>query len=119
MSWIFGIIGKTPEPHIDRFKSIHQNCLMNHQTPNMYMACGGIPDTCFFEHNQRDNRGWIICGVGINDRYTVMSGQDWKIVMAVPPPPLRSRIVDIPASAADIILFLDGVAIKSNVLTTP
>ena len=81
MSWFFCVWDKNS---FDKtYQIIHDltNTVYNDQ--NIYLATGGTSSTHFFEFDEQNKKGWLVCGVGIkNDDYDfrVMNFVDWKKV---------------------------------------
>jgi hypothetical protein len=51
----------------------------------MYLAVGGIPETCLFRFKPEENKGWAIVGLGIevteaNTRF--LAGADWDEILS-------------------------------------
>ena len=70
MSWIFGFIGERVSAELqNKLSCIHPAPLLHHQTQSVYIAAGGIPQTCLFEISNPPDRsmetGWLIVGLGI------------------------------------------------------
>ncbi len=81
MSWIFGIIGEINNIKLQTIERLHGNPIFTHKTPNLYIAAGGIRETCFHGvENNSINNGWVVSGVGIeyrDNRFHLMTETDW------------------------------------------
>jgi len=89
MSWILGAIGNFTRDDVNIFHSIHSKSLKRHQIDKIYIAMGGIPETChhnFFSPSaSMPHDGWIACGVGIDykaDQFQIMKSADWHRVLS-------------------------------------
>lgn len=95
MSWLFGIIGKYSPSDVDRFKSIHGKPLHRVQLANIYIAAGGIKETCLCSTElepSNQNSGWLVCGVGIHHngrQFSQMTAKAWQNILSEPSPPLH------------------------------
>jgi hypothetical protein len=70
MGWIFGFIGEQVSTQLqNKLVSIHPQPLFQHQSSSLYLAAGGIPQTCLFERtiqtDQSGESGWVVVGLGI------------------------------------------------------
>jgi hypothetical protein len=82
MSWILSVIGTYTKADLKLFESIHPNPIDCYRTQKKYLACGGIPGTCFFENNHEQDSGWMVCGLGINSKFELMEHHGWQSALA-------------------------------------
>ena len=77
MSWFFGIIrSDTNTPIESNYEKLHSKTLLKIALPNLYLAFGGIDETCIYEvQNESQNKGWAVVGLGIH-----FSGSSTKII---------------------------------------
>jgi hypothetical protein len=82
MSWVFGCYSNNIISDDDkiRFGKIHKQCLHKYDDKNMYIAGGGISETCIFL-NKGNGKGYLVLGLGLesqNGRTRSMSKDDWS-----------------------------------------
>ncbi len=67
MSWIYAIVGSAQGTLAPLgFEQIHANPLLVVRRPWLYLAAGGIPDTCLYRTAETgDESGWAVVGLGI------------------------------------------------------
>jgi hypothetical protein len=86
MSWIFGVAGKYSPSEREQFSSIHPqpaNCV---QRGSLYLATGGLEETCINNiSGEQQESGWAICGKGIghkNGNFSFISRAGWEQIMS-------------------------------------
>ncbi len=92
MSWILAAVGREPLLHrTRRFASLHADVLYKDSHGAVYVAAGGVPETCLHGHFHAGNpfHAWLIAGVGIiptagGCRFATAG--DWQAVLARPAP---------------------------------
>jgi hypothetical protein len=93
VSWIFGVIGQQTDQDRQVFKGIHDRPLHVVQTPQHYIATGGIGETCFYSPADDLTSGWVVCGVGIGRAgkdFSFLNQDDWDVVINHLPDSLRA-----------------------------
>jgi len=85
MSWFFGI-AISQDKQLDRssFHIPHPEPLIVISTSCLYLAFGGIPETCVVVQ-ETESSGWAIVGLGIkttDDKATLMKKEDWLLIIA-------------------------------------
>ena len=86
MSWIYAVVGLEQGMAIPGgFERTHANPLFVVKLPSLYVAAGGIPETCQYEMDEvNPESGWVVVGLGIDvteGRAKFMDGNDWRGVM--------------------------------------
>ena len=89
MSWVLGYIGEqVPTDVQKKIASFHPNPLYQFQSPTLYLAAGGIPQTCLSVNinslDQSIRRGALIVGLGIRkgDRTCkFLDSGDWQKIL--------------------------------------
>ena len=67
MSWIYALISHEQGADVlHGSEDIHAKPLFTVRSRSMYVAAGGIPETCLFETDESDpENGWVVVGLGI------------------------------------------------------
>ena len=81
MGWILGLAGNYSETELQKLKSIHPSPFHSFSSDKMYLATGGIPETCLSSISENNFSCWIACGVGIkyeNGQTFLMNKSDWN-----------------------------------------
>ena len=123
MSWIFGIIGNYSEPDIKAFKSVHSKPIHVEKYKNVYVAAGGLKDTCFYnyssEKQDKQIKGWIVCGIGIKyngQDFSIMSNDDWESFLSkekVNFNQLNGHFVGIKWNEREVFCFTDQLGFRN------
>jgi hypothetical protein len=82
MSWFFGI-EKNKSDNL-QYKNIHPEALCIISTPKLYIAFGGIPETCIVQKNSVES-GWAVVGLGIqrtDEKVQFISREAWSILLS-------------------------------------
>lgn len=82
MSWFFCIWDKNNFD--ESYQNIHDLTDTVYNDKDIYLAVGGASSTHFFEFDEQNKKGWLVCGVGLkNDDYDfrVMNFVDWRGVI--------------------------------------
>lgn len=87
MSWIYAIIGSGQAALAPlRVEQIHMTPLLVVRRPWLYLAAGGIPDTCLYKAPEVGNEnGWAVVGLGIEVSdigARLMDVKDWARVLS-------------------------------------
>lgn len=98
MSWLFGAVhGSLSDQLTNRFRSIHASPKHTFVSPQIYVAAGGIDETChcgrFPTSESQSHSGWALVGTGIRlvgDRCAFLSSTDWGAILMQPSPDLSS-----------------------------
>jgi hypothetical protein len=98
MSWIFGFVGeRVPNQLQSEFVRIHPQPLLQHQSSSLYIATGGIPQTCLFEHTNQTGQpgetGWVVVGLGIQKSdlsCRILDRGDWRKILTAEVPDLSA-----------------------------
>jgi len=80
MGWMLGLAGNYSENELQKLKSILPLPLHSFKSDKIYLAAGGIPETCLSSISENNTSGWIACGVGIkyeNGSASLMYKNDW------------------------------------------
>lgn len=127
MSWVFGVIGDRSDSDIQVFKAIHSDPIYLLQTEKMYVAAGGLKETClcsFASDDMTDQSvGWIVCGIGIkyeSEQFLLMSSNDWKHTLSVESPDLQrlnGHFVGIKWNKCHVIGFNDQLGLRELYFT--
>ncbi len=95
MSWIFGFFSKNNIANLNiDFPSIHLPTLYQTKNEKLYIATGGLKETCLHGSfsdiiELKMENGWIVAGVGIelhSDSCRLLSSLDWQSVLSSPIP---------------------------------
>ncbi len=91
MSWIFGFIGASLSPSLrERLVALHDDPLHLIQGETVYIATGGLPHTCFHNHQPTPSEeGWIVVGLGLqqhDDHSTFLNTEAWAHHLTQPRP---------------------------------
>jgi len=81
LGWILGILGSCSDHKLQKLKSIHPTSLHSFISDKIYIAAGGIPETCLSSKSTDSSPGWLACGVGIkyeNGNASLMKENDWN-----------------------------------------
>ncbi|MEO8168405.1 MAG: hypothetical protein ABI623_09165 [bacterium] len=85
MSWVFGAIHDTFSPDAQqRFRSIHSDPIQSYRSEKIYVAVGGLKETCrsgSFQENESQSKGWAVIGSGLrlrSDDCIFLSSPDWQ-----------------------------------------
>ena len=81
MGWILGTFGNFSNKVLQNLKSIHSQPLHFFTSDKIYIAAGGIPETCRCSTQKDNSSGWVACGVGIkyeNGIASLMNNDDWN-----------------------------------------
>ena len=121
MSWIFGIIGNYSESDVKVFKSVHSKPMYKIETENIYLATGGLKDTCFYDssNNNLQKKGWIVCGIGINydgQDFSIMSNNDWESFLSKEEAninQLNGHFVGIKWNKEEVFCFTDQLGFRN------
>ena len=98
MSWILGISADNPlsEPTISKLQSVHPHALHVVHAPGLYIAFGGIPETCIYgppaSRPGVDDSGWVVVGSGIRREEggcTLVAVKEWNTILSAPCPDLQ------------------------------
>ncbi len=121
MGWLFCITGKNiTRESINRARTIHPVPLFYHQTSQLYIAGGGLKQTCLsslaFE-GQR-NQGWLVCGLGISNNGAGMhflNSSDWNEIFSKSSPELdllNGHFAAITWQDNKLSLFIDSLGLR-------
>lgn len=85
MGWFFGIY--TPDHNINtgEFKQFHTPTSNIITSPGMYLAFGGIHETCLYEVSDDLQSGWVVTGLGIHSSESesnFLTVKDWRNIMS-------------------------------------
>lgn len=99
MSWLFGVWSHHGSS-IDEanVSACHRDRLLQLHRGSLYIAAGGLPETCLWESSPDGTSGWLVVGLGLIQRaahYDILSRSQWQQVMHA-------------ASIADEVTKLDG-----------
>ena len=121
MSWVFGIIksdGSVPFPN--GFEGLHSNPLAKFSSPNIYIALGGIPHTCFYEVQEKSpETGWAMVGVGIRiigPEARILTKEDWKKLFSISPFPVHTldgHFIAVRWNKNEIEFYSDQLGIRT------
>jgi PP-loop superfamily ATP-utilizing enzyme len=85
MSWIFGILKFNADADAAIYSKIHDKALYTFSSPKIYIALGGIKETCFFEPDEISHSGWAVLGIGIRVAHSgaeFLKKVDWKNLLS-------------------------------------
>ena len=127
MSWLFGICGEYFPTDVDFFKSIHSVPLHLIQSQKIYIAAGGLKETClcgsFPATPGQQKVGWLVCGLGIQQRdgrFSLMSQTDWETALAdnaFSSQQLNGHFAVLKWNGAQVSCFTDQLGIRNLYLT--
>ena len=94
MSWVFAVIGQNLSPQVEILSQIHTVPLVSFKTETLYLAAGGLKQTCLHHFGPIDGKpgGWLVLGTGIrlHDGYcALLSKAEWGEVLDEPTPRLE------------------------------
>ena len=97
MSWLFGFIGSTvPFGKRKELNSIHPTPISQFDKDGIYLAAGGIKETClhgvFSDVYGEATSGWVVVGLGIkrHEQYCAfLSAADWVSILSSSQPKLN------------------------------
>jgi len=81
MGWMIGLFGNFSNKEIKKIKSIYPSPLHSFQTNKIFIASGGIPETCLTQKANDNSSIRIVCGIGIkyeNNESSLMDKSDWN-----------------------------------------
>ncbi|MFH2004490.1 MAG: hypothetical protein ABIK27_07120 [Bacteroidota bacterium] len=93
MSWIFGFLSKHNIANLNiDFSSIHPPTVYQTKNEKLYIATGGLKETCLYgsfsnSAGFESKSGWIVVGLGIelhSDHCRLLSSNDWQSVLSFP-----------------------------------
>ena len=99
MSWILGYIAEIlSEDTRNKLSTITPERLHFVNNGRLYIAAGGIPQTCLSgrfptETGNQSDSGWIVCGLGIrrvDDHCVFLSSVDWESILSRSSPQLHA-----------------------------
>lgn len=98
MSWVIGAISPNlSESQINSIASIHPKPLHAVRTSQLYLAAGGLTQTCLSQISvageNEASSGWIVLGLGIQrltDRCKFLETKDWQDVLSEENPSVES-----------------------------
>ncbi len=118
MSWIFGILSRSSSSVISHHRStIHSRALHTVSAEGLYIAVGGIPETCAGQFFAND--GWAVVGLGLqltNDRAGILSPSEWQSVLSNPNADLRrldGHFVAVRWSPGIVECFTDQLGLRT------
>jgi hypothetical protein len=79
MSWLIAVIG-SPDRQKRKDSYYHEIPQYTVSMAGFYLAVGGNPDACFFNHDKRTRSGWAVVGSGIRlaeGMASILTWQDW------------------------------------------
>jgi hypothetical protein len=119
MSWIFGIISQNLTlGTIKILANIHAQPIHKIETSNIYIATGGIKQTCQFG-SFPNSSGWIVVGSGIKreaSRIRFLSPTDWQTILAdsqIKLPDLDGHFVAVKWQPQQIKFFTDQIGLRT------
>jgi hypothetical protein len=84
MSWIYALIGAAEDTHIVlNYQEIHAKPLCVVKSSELYVAVGGIPETCIWHAS--GTSGWAVVGLGIEVNETdarFLGKGDWETILS-------------------------------------
>lgn len=123
MSWLFGITGQYFPSDLEFFKSIHPPPLHLIQSQKMYVAAGGLEETCLSGSLPgapgQPEAGWLVCGLGIRQcdgRFSLMSQNDWETALAdnaFSPRQLNGHFAALRWNGSQVSCFTDQLGIRN------
>lgn len=120
MSWIFGVIGQPIVPVLrSSLPSFHRTPLHCVDTPTLYIATGGIPETCFCSPLTSQKTGWLVvgCGIRVHDGYSeILSSEQWAAMLSLPPSALKNldgHFIAIKWESDKIICYCDRFGLRT------
>jgi hypothetical protein len=126
MSWLFGVIGKYSTAETEKFESIHGKPIHKIQSNNIYIAAGGIKETCLCSvevEPSNESIGWLACGVGIyheGNHFSLMTSAHWQKLLSQPSPPfqnLNGHFAVIKWTENQVTCYTDQLGFRNLFLT--
>jgi hypothetical protein len=82
MSWLFGVIKSGRNTFVtDEYEKLYPKTLFKLLLPNIYIALGGINETCYYEvQSELKDVGWAVLGLGVkvtNSGARILGKDDW------------------------------------------
>jgi hypothetical protein len=121
MSWIFGVIKPEQSGHFpSEYGHVHSQTLLKLSLPTLYIALGGIKETCLFEvQKESPDIGWAVVGLGV--RVTESGGQflgknDWKTLLSsvhIPVDSLDGHFIIVRWKKNEIEFFTDQLGFRT------
>ncbi|MFB0509898.1 MAG: hypothetical protein ACETVX_05330 [bacterium] len=119
MSWVFGFIGQNlNSDRIKKFATIHHQPIHRIETNNIYIAAGGIKQTCQLGVFS-ESSGWLVVGSGIKKeagQFRILSSVDWQSILTsdeVRLHELDGHFVVIKWQANQIKFFTDQLGLRT------
>jgi hypothetical protein len=85
VSWIWGYCGAEQNSSIRLSNEIRSKELFNYSGSSFKIACGGINETTFYSCSKEENKGWIICGIGLSaagNNKKIFGIEDWRLELS-------------------------------------
>lgn len=87
MGWLFGIIKSNGDAYPkNELTKVHDEAIDVVSLPQLYLALGGIQETCFYEFSDRkDSFSWAVVGLGIKiteNAAGFLDKDDWKELLS-------------------------------------
>jgi len=126
MSWLFGIVGKYSVADVEKFESIHGKPIHKIQLSNIYIAAGGIKETCLCSTDlvpSNQSAGWLACGVGIyrdGHQFSIMTSSHWQKLLSETSPPLHhlnGHFAVVKWTENQVTCFTDQLGFRNLFLT--
>lgn len=80
MSWVFGYWGRKTDDLKNEFENVHSTPLNKVNTDRLYLAAGGLPETCLLHSTDDSRQGLLILGLGIrtgSEGSEILTKEDW------------------------------------------
>jgi hypothetical protein len=118
MSWLFVISQSVPNKHT-KDQYVHDPPLHAVSLPGVYVAVGGIPETCFFENDAENSTGWAVVGTGLligDEDAHIMDKRDWHSLLtghAFDPATLDGHFVILRWNQSCLEFYTDQLGLRT------
>jgi hypothetical protein len=121
MSWLFGIIKSGQNHSIENeYEKYHPEAMYTLSSENLYVALGGIEETCFYEaQNESRDIGWAVLGLGIkviDSRSRILNKNDWEKIFSsgtIQTDTLDGHFVALRWKKDELELFTDQLGLRT------
>ena len=127
MSWIIGFLGaKIGSIPSLALRSITPAPIYRLENPQLYIALGGIQETCFFgsgEEGETNSTGWAVVGLGIklqNGQARFLASSDWNAILSQAQPDfqdLDGHFLAIRWQGQNVQCFTDQLGLRTLYFT--
>jgi Asparagine synthase len=119
VSWIFGLLSRNLTPNLaQKGSAIHSEALRSYVNGDLYIAYGGIGETCSAGVNTPE-AGWVVAGLGLslkNESVSMLSNSDWQHILTRSDPlldDLDGHFVVVRWTSSKVECFNDQLGLRT------